>query len=294
MAYRRTVTAGGSQYARRDVRRSRARERCHDHFSTGRRDKPAVHQVAAAGGASSVNNPEWSSSPPPSRTSRSSCAATTSNDGTTAPTSRAASSTMRASLACSRARNPGSKVRSSMHFGSRIVFDGEGHMFITVAGFAIAFGILLMIYNLFNSAEVGKLAGLPGEVVDRARAILATHVVEHLPVEVLFAFFRQASRVLRSGGVLMIETPNAESIAVSASEFWRDPTHLAPRHPAALVLLGRESGFDVEEARAVHPLPAGTALQSSPEDPPAVRRVVEAINERVFGPQDLRLILSKR
>lgn len=34
-----------------------------------------------------------------------------------------------------------------------------GHMLITIAGFAIAFSVLLMIYNLFHSAEVGKLAG---------------------------------------------------------------------------------------------------------------------------------------
>ncbi len=34
-----------------------------------------------------------------------------------------------------------------------------GHILITLAGFAIAFSILLAIYNLFQSAEVGKLAG---------------------------------------------------------------------------------------------------------------------------------------
>jgi cytochrome c oxidase subunit I len=34
-----------------------------------------------------------------------------------------------------------------------------GHIVITLAGYAIAFGVLLMIYNLFNSAEVGELAG---------------------------------------------------------------------------------------------------------------------------------------
>jgi hypothetical protein len=92
----------------------------------------------------------------------------------------------------------------------------------------------------------------------------------------------------------MIETPNAESLLVSASEFWRDPTHLAPRHPAALVLLGREYGFDVAEARAVHPLPEGTQIAHGPDDPPELRRVIDAINSRLFGPQDLRLILSKR
>ncbi len=34
-----------------------------------------------------------------------------------------------------------------------------GHLLITLAGFAIAFSVLLMIYNLFHSAEVGALAG---------------------------------------------------------------------------------------------------------------------------------------
>ena len=34
-----------------------------------------------------------------------------------------------------------------------------GHITITIAGFLIAFSILLMVYNLFHSADVGKLAG---------------------------------------------------------------------------------------------------------------------------------------
>ena len=140
-----------------------------------------------------------------------------------------------------------------------------------------------------------KLAGVPEcfAGVQDAGAILATHVVEHLPVEVLFAFFRESARVLRSGGLLMIETPNAESLLVTGSDFWRDPTHLAPRHPAALVLLGREHGFAVEELRAVHPFPEAARLSVAADDSPAIRRHVDAINDRLFGPQDLRLILRK-
>ncbi len=142
------------------------------------------------------------------------------------------------------------------------------------------------------------LAGVPECFIGIANgsigSILAAHVVEHLPVGALFALFSESARVLRPGGMLMIETPNAESLVVSASEFWRDPTHLAPRHPAALVLLGREHGFEVEEVRAVHPLPDGTAFPIAADDPPALRRVIEALNARLFGAQDLRLILTKR
>ncbi|MCU1349041.1 MAG: putative methyltransferase [Acidobacteria bacterium] len=124
-------------------------------------------------------------------------------------------------------------------------------------------------------------------------AVLVMHVVEHLPVEILFSLFREAARVLRPGGLLMIETPNAESLAVSASEFWRDPTHLAPRHPAALTLLAREHGFAIDDVQAIHPFPEGTRLAIAGDDPPPLQRVVRAINERVFGPQDLRMILRR-
>ena len=143
-----------------------------------------------------------------------------------------------------------------------------------------------------------ELSGVPQcfeAVADRTiGSILASHVVEHLPVEVLFTFFRESARVLRGGGLLMIETPNAESLLVTAADFWRDPTHLAPRHPAALVLLGREHGFDVEELRAVHPFPDAARLPVSQSDSADVRRLAEAINERLFGPQDLRLLLRRR
>lgn len=91
----------------------------------------------------------------------------------------------------------------------------------------------------------------------------------------------------------MIETPNAESLLVSASEFWRDPTHLAPRHPAALTLLAREYGFEIGEIRAVHDFPEATRIVKESDDPPALRRIVDAINARLFGPQDLRLILRR-
>jgi 2-polyprenyl-3-methyl-5-hydroxy-6-metoxy-1,4-benzoquinol methylase len=141
------------------------------------------------------------------------------------------------------------------------------------------------------------LAGIPecfeGVKHGSVGSVLAMHVVEHLPVEHLFALFAQAARVLRPGGLLMIETPNAESIAVSASDFWRDPTHLAPRHPAALTLLAREHGFSIEEARAIHPLPEGNQIAVGDDATPTVKRVIDFINERVFGPQDLRLILRR-
>ena len=142
-----------------------------------------------------------------------------------------------------------------------------------------------------------QLAGVPECFASIGAGSLGTvaamHVVEHLPVEALFGLFRESARVLREDGLLIIETPNAESLVMSASEFWRDPTHLAPRHPAALTVLAREHGFAIEEMRAVHELPEGARIAILPSDPPELQRVIHAVNDRLFAPQDLRVVLRK-
>jgi SAM-dependent methyltransferase len=151
------------------------------------------------------------------------------------------------------------------------------------------------VADLVSRGIEASVAGVPGCFAAMGYAsigtIVAMHVVEHLPVDALFALFAEAARVLRPGGLLIIETPNAESLAVSASEFWRDPTHLAPRHPAALTLLGREHGFAIDEIRAIHPFPEGNRFVATNEE---MRGLVDAINARIFGGQDLRLVLRRQ
>lgn len=141
------------------------------------------------------------------------------------------------------------------------------------------------------------LAGVPecfdGVADGSIGTVVAMHVVEHLPVEALFALFAHAARVLRRGGLLILETPNAESLAMTGGEFWRDPTHLAPRHPAALTLLAREHGFTIDDLRPVHPFPEGTRFATSDDDAPSLRRLIESLNDRFFAGQDLRLVARR-
>ena len=91
----------------------------------------------------------------------------------------------------------------------------------------------------------------------------------------------------------MLETPNAESLALAATDFWRDPTHIAPRHPAALTVLAREHGFEIEEIRAVHELPEGARIPVLPSDAPELQRVIHAVNDRLYAAPDLRLVLRR-
>ena len=69
------------------------------------------------------------------------------------------------------------------------------------------------------------------------------HIAEHLPFGVLQQLVQQALRVLVPGGLLILETPNPENIAVGTSSFYLDPTHQRPIPPDLLSFLPEHYGF---------------------------------------------------
>lgn len=74
--------------------------------------------------------------------------------------------------------------------------------------------------------------------------ISAFHLVEHLDFVVLEMLVREALRVLRPGGVLILETPNPENLIVGATSFYRDPTHHRPLPPELLAFVPEFLGFE--------------------------------------------------
>jgi O-antigen chain-terminating methyltransferase len=84
------------------------------------------------------------------------------------------------------------------------------------------------------------LKGLPDASV---AVVSAFHVAEHLPFDVLQAVTTEALRVLRPGGLLVLETPNPENLVVGSSGFYMDPTHTRPLPPLLLSFLPEFVGF---------------------------------------------------
>lgn len=84
------------------------------------------------------------------------------------------------------------------------------------------------------------LRALPGA---SQAAVTAFHVAEHLPIAVLHALMDEALRVLRPGGLLVLETPNPESLIVSSTDFHLDPTHAKPLPPKLLDFMAQYHGF---------------------------------------------------
>ncbi len=125
------------------------------------------------------------------------------------------------------------------------------------------------------------LPALPDESLD---GVFCAHVVEHLPMELLPGMIRSAAAKLRRDGVLAIETPNPECLAIFATHFYLDPTHVRPVPPALLSFYLEESGLGRIE---VHRLsPAGENAPSLASLPPDFR-------EAFFGGQDYAIIGRK-
>ena len=70
------------------------------------------------------------------------------------------------------------------------------------------------------------------EVPERSlAAVTAFHVAEHMPIEALVELIDLSIRALRPGGLLILETPNPDSLVVGASTFYIDPNSPAPTEP---------------------------------------------------------------
>ena len=108
------------------------------------------------------------------------------------------------------------------------------------------------------------LAALPEGSLD---GIFCSQVVEHLPPELLPELIRLCAGRLAPGGVIAIETPNPECLAIFATHFYLDPTHTRPVPHPLLIFYLEEFGVGGVELRRLSPaLESMPALNSLPED----------------------------
>jgi 2-polyprenyl-3-methyl-5-hydroxy-6-metoxy-1,4-benzoquinol methylase len=125
------------------------------------------------------------------------------------------------------------------------------------------------------------MAALPDGSLD---GIFCAQVIEHLAPAQLPEMIRLATRALRRGGVLAIETPNPECLAIFATHFYLDPTHTRPVPHALLAFYMEEYGIGQigvhRRSPAVETMPA---LASLPDD----------FHDAFFGSLDYAVIGKK-
>ena len=94
-----------------------------------------------------------------------------------------------------------------------------------------------------NAQRADALQTLRALSADSVALVSAFHVAEHLPFDAVRALVREALRVLKPGGLLILETPNPENLAVGASGFYLDPSHVRPMPSALLGFVVEHAGF---------------------------------------------------
>jgi SAM-dependent methyltransferase len=127
------------------------------------------------------------------------------------------------------------------------------------------------------------LGSLPN---DSVAAVTAFHVIEHLPLSSVLALIDGSLRVLRPGGLLILETPNPQNILVASHNFYIDPTHRKPVPMILLQFLVEERGFCDIRPLSLHPYPEAALVEGSSE-------VARRFNEYFYGSQDYAIIAVK-
>jgi O-antigen chain-terminating methyltransferase len=199
---------------------------------------------------------------------------------------------------------------ASAHPGGSI-FDagcgrGEWIQLMRKYGFA-CIGVDENPYMSNNSDQPIRIGNALEEIKhlpEKSQSIIsAFHLVEHLETELIISFIKDAFKALRPGGILIMEMPNIENIAVSSSSFWEDPSHIRPIPVSLLAFLSQEQGFyrykilRLQEEKDLHRLSRKITLsdvffgvspdvavvaQKGPEDQPLVRELDGAF-EKDYG-----------
>jgi 2-polyprenyl-3-methyl-5-hydroxy-6-metoxy-1,4-benzoquinol methylase len=144
-----------------------------------------------------------------------------------------------------------------------------------------------------ESVALCRSKGLDAEVADlfdylenlaegSLDGIFCSQVVEHLLAERLPDMIRLSALRLERGGVIAIETPNPECLAIFATHFYLDPTHTRPVPSALLAFYLEEFGIGRIE---VHKMaPAVESMPSLAELSPNFREAFfGALDYAIFG-----------
>jgi 2-polyprenyl-3-methyl-5-hydroxy-6-metoxy-1,4-benzoquinol methylase len=149
--------------------------------------------------------------------------------------------------------------------------------------------------NVVLDDAFDHLRGLQLGAVD---GIFCSQVAEHLETPKLLALLELCLAKLAPGGVIVMETPNPESLSILARFFYTDLTHIRPIHPDALRWAMEAVGFEGVHVERVQPVEDGVRLEPLPpelaaqEGWAAMAANIDRLNGVLFGPQNFAAVAT--
>jgi O-antigen chain-terminating methyltransferase len=136
--------------------------------------------------------------------------------------------------------------------------------------------------DVIEGEALTYLRSLPDESLN---AVLALHFAEHLPFETLVSFLDEVGRILRPGGLVILETPNPENLLVGSCNFYLDPTHRNPIPIATMELLVQARGFADLRVMRLHPV-ADVKIEVKDQ-------LTSHLNHFLYGPMNYAVVAHK-
>lgn len=136
------------------------------------------------------------------------------------------------------------------------------------------------------------LSALPEGSVD---LISGFQIIEHLCMSDLMELLKQSYRALKTGGMILFETPNPHNLTVAANTFFTDPSHKRVIDPILMKFLTEWCGYrqvQILDANS-HEKWAGITEESVVEKNTEIVKAVNELYWLFYGPQDYALFAVK-
>lgn len=144
--------------------------------------------------------------------------------------------------------------------------------------------IVLVRHKGLDAEEADAFQYL-ASLMDRSLdGIFCAQVIEHLTPTQAIELIRLCSQKLRPGSPILFETPNPECLAIFATHFYLDPTHVRPVPPMLLAFYLEEAGFGLIEV---------TRFAQAEESMPSVRELPAEFHSQFFGELDYAISARK-
>jgi O-antigen chain-terminating methyltransferase len=138
--------------------------------------------------------------------------------------------------------------------------------------------------DVMDAEALPYLRSLPDDCLG---GVTAFHMIEHIPFDCVIDLIDEALRTLRSGGILILETPNPGNVLVGSQNFYYDPTHIKPLPSGLMYFFVEARGFCNVEIKELQPFPESVRV---PEDGQVL---ASRFNTYFYGAQDYAVIGRK-